>query len=162
MRVNQITRAGNLLGFSPGGDVIRSPKMSIQPAIPASLFTFLEARKLKFQRFPISIEDKVAKKTALRVLDADRQAVIFVAPALLIQADAMELDLQAGEYLVEGRELRIAQVWVRMQADGDQLLGEPMDIAVFFKPGPIQPANLIILTIGIVIALLAAPDLIAH
>ena len=68
------------------------------------MFNLIQGRKLKFQRFPKGIEDKVAKKTTFWVPDSDRQAVIFVAPALLIQANAMEFNFQASEDLVKGRE----------------------------------------------------------
>ena len=74
------------------------------------LFICLQGRQLKFQRFPIGIEDEVAKKLALRVPDGDRQAMIFFAPALLIQADSMERNFQASEDLIEGRVFRMALV----------------------------------------------------
>ena len=77
-------------------------EIRIQPAIPTLSLNFLQGRQLKFQSFPIGIENEGSRKPTLRILDGECQAVIFVAPVLLIQADAMEPNLQASEDLVEG------------------------------------------------------------
>ena len=47
-------------------------------------------------------------------------------------------------------------------AQGDELLHEVEDFAIFGQQGPVKPAEFIVLAVGVVVAVLGAADFIAH
>ena len=51
---------------------------------------------------------------------------------------------------------------IPVQAKRDQLLREPMDVRVPLDSGPIEPADLAVAAIGVIVAALRAPHFVAH
>ncbi len=78
-----------------------------------------------------------------------------------VQADTVDLDLAPAQELVQAQALN-AWLAAEDQSLADQRLDEPMEVAVSLEERPVEPADLVVLAVGIVVASLRPPDLVAH
>ena len=85
----------------------------------------------------------------------------IVAPIGTVERSAVPFELRLPQELVE-REVHVFSCNIAAGAKCDQHLGETVDISVVLQQGPVQPADLIVLAVCIVVPALAAPHLVAH
>ena len=91
--------------------------------------------------------------------EGDRMRV--VAPIGTVERSAVPLELRLPQQLVEC-EMNVFSCNIAPGAKCDQQLGETVDISVVLQQGPVQPADLIVLAVCIVVPILAASRLVAH
>src|SRR5512144_2083800 len=88
-------------------------------------------------------------------------AVRVMAPVGLTQLCPVPLQACPAEELVEG-QVGVLHRNVALQAGANQQLHEAMDIGMPLEQTPIEPANLVVLAVGIIVPPLGLSHLIPH
>src|SRR5215469_13908562 len=84
-----------------------------------------------------------------------------MSPVRLVKSDSMPALNSVFDQLGQRYTLALSSA-LSQQPSGDQQFHKTVDIGVFREQGPVEPANFIVLTIGIVVAVLGSPALVAH
>src|SRR6516162_806173 len=84
-----------------------------------------------------------------------------MAPVRLFELYSVPGDISSAEQLVQGRAL-VFSFQVSQQPSSNEQCHEPMHIGVLRDQGPVKPAGLVVLAVGVVVATLGAPHFIAH
>src|SRR5262245_30370813 len=129
--------------------------------MPNGAVVVVEPRQLELQRTPVRVKDEVKQSILVRRFNGDRQAVRRVAPVGLIQLDAVPDSLRFPELLNEALALTLA-VQGATQAPLAEQADEPVQVRMFLKQRPIEPTRFIVLTVGVVVAVLTPADFVPH
>ena len=140
----------------------------VDPALPARHGVLRHRRQVEVECLPIGVEHQVKPErqvTRTRPNGAGK-AVRILTPVRLAEPDAVPLEVGAAQKLVEARSdaLRGPDLYPLppSEAMGDRRSHEAMNIRMPLEQAPVQPADLVVLTIGVIVAPLGAAHLIAH
>src|SRR5271167_4441084 len=100
------------------------------------------------------------RESLTKTLDREGDGMRIIAPIGAVELGAVPLELRLPQQLVE-REMNVFSCDIAAGAKCDQHLGETVDISVVLQQGPVQPADLIVLAVCIVVPILAASHLVA-
>ena len=140
---------------------IRRLQGGVEDPAPVAASPFGAGRQLERQGFPVGIQHEVQPETPLHHPGHDRERVGLLAPIRLLEPHAMPLDLCLAQELVEA-EAGLLGRGVPDQPEPDELLHESVEVCVPRDEGPVEPAELAVLAVGVVVAALAPPDLVPH
>src|SRR5215831_4422759 len=160
-RLRQISRFRHLGRGFPGGDVVGGNERRVDAAPPAVPVSARRRGQLESQRLPVGVEDAVEQEPAAQRFKREGQGAGSDAPVRTMELRAMPLDLGLLQQLVQAQALVLGQD-VALVAEGDELFDEPVHVGVAREETPVEPRELPVLTIRIVVAPLSAAHLVAH
>ena len=102
-----------------------------------------------------------ARNRPPRLSQRERQRVRVVAPVRAIERHAVPLDACAVEELVERPRGAIATTSRRWR-NAISIFDESVDVGVPLEQAPVEPADLVVLAVGVVVAALRPAHLVAH
>ena len=73
----------------------------------------------------------------------------------------MPLYVSLLQKLIQGQSRDIT-CYVKLEAGRDEVFDKPMQVGVSRKEVPVEPTDLAVMAVGIIIASLSSPDLITH
>ncbi len=143
--------------FVPWDNIVWGLQSRIDPSAPRVLALW----QLEFLRFPMRVESEVDHKVLLFELPAECDGIGSVAPIGAIRLQPMpSLRGTAQHFREPDPTLFVSDV------TGCALLAqqsrEPKNIFVSNEIGPVEPADVIVLAIGVVVAALRSSDFVPH
>ena len=93
--------------------------------------------------------------------DGEGDCMRIVAPIGVVERSAVPFKLSLPQQLVKC-ERSIFRRYIAAEAERNKHLDKAVDVSVLSHEAPVEPADLIVLTVCIVIPSLAAPHLVAH
>ena len=139
---------------------MRRIQCSIDPP-PPFFSTLLQYRKFELEWFPISIEDDVRQYSFVFQFPADCNAVRKRRPVRLIEFHAVPSKFLFAENLAQTHAVAF-MFHVAHHTALNQQPHKPEEVGMFGQQIPVEPARIIILAVGIIIATLTTPHLVAH
>ena len=101
------------------------------------------------------------RKSFAKTLDREGDRMRIVAPIGVVERGAVPFKLSLPQQLVKC-ELSVFRCYIAAEAERNKHLDKAVDVSVLSQEAPVEPADLIVLTVCIVIPSLAAPHLVAH
>src|SRR5262245_61440053 len=121
----------------------------------------MQGRQFERERLPIGIQDRMDEKLWAAELGSDRKRVRGRGPIGLVKFGSMPGVVRSPKQF--DKAFIIPCLYRASQsALGVQQRNEPMQIGMDIDERPIEPARLIVLDIGVIVATLASPDFVAH
>src|SRR6516162_3199659 len=98
-------------------------------------------------------------RLALEAAERIRQATgVGIVPAWLVQLSAVPGNVRQTALIHLPLEVTTGTSGTEIMTCGDEQLPEAQERAVLFRQAPVEPADLIVLAVGVVVALLGAPQ----
>src|SRR5216684_7581776 len=156
-----IAMAGNRGSPLPVDDIVRRIEEGVDPSAPWMAAAIGYQRELELERLPVCVEDEVKKHFFLREPCRERHAVRRAAPVRFVESHAVPANVGLPDQLVQRYPLPLGLHISQHPASVEQG-HEPVHVGPLREQRPIEPAGLVVLTIGVVVAALGAPHLVAH
>ena len=116
-------------------------------------------RQVEVERLPVGVTDHV--DGLARAGHQECQGMRGVTLVRLVELDPVPFDARQLQQLEQAEAANFLED-VQMQAEMDEALHKAMDIGVLRQARPVEPTDVVVLAIGIVVAPLRAPHLVAH
>ena len=150
-------------------DVVRTGGRRVDDPVPA---TSRHGREVEVEVLPVHVHHHVDVHVRRAGLaghvereSAEREGEhprLRIVPAGTEQAAAVPRDVgQPALVDLAGEERGAPDRRLRL-AEGDQLAGEPDEVRVLLGAGPVEPGDLVVLAVGVVVAVLGAAGFVAH
>src|SRR5262249_36007206 len=144
-----ISRRGHERTLHPRADVIRRRESCVDTAAPVWTVRG-NSRELESQRLPIGAQHSMEQKTAVQAPQRKSQGVRLLAPVGAVARTPVPFDLPPTQELIEGRRGLLHQ-YIAALPKLVETPHEPVNIRVPFEQAPVEPADLAVLAVGIVI-----------
>src|SRR5208283_80816 len=164
-RRDSVLYSGHRGGGRSIHDVHGPFKRCVDPPLPAGDCRARRQRQFEIERLPISVEHHMQPERDLPLARSHRQgkAMRRVTPVRPAELDAVPVDFGAAQQLVEAQpEAFLITRTQQPEALGNEFSHKLMEVPVSVEEAPIEPADLVILAIGIAVAPLSAPHFVAH
>ncbi len=113
------------------------------------------------KRLPIGIQDDVNEVSFLLHLATERDAVRLRTPVRLPDFDAMPRFIRLPDQLGQAYALALV-LHVPQEPSRIEERHEPMHICVFGDQRPVEPVDVVVMAVGVVVAALCTPHFVAH
>jgi hypothetical protein len=133
----------------------------IDPATPPLQMVVGHRRQLERQSFPIGVEHPVEQKAGEQAPQREGEGVRVVAPVRAFERHPVPLDGRPVKELIKA-ERRHFRHDVTAVAKSDERFHESMDIDMPRQQTPVEPADIGVLTVRIIVAPLGSAHLVAH
>src|SRR3954452_23713874 len=107
-------------------------------------------RNLERQRFPVGVEHEVQEKTPVQASERERQRMRGVAPIRASELYSVPRDLRPAEQLSEA-DHRFFCHYIPPLSERVQHPDEPVNVRMLLQQRPVEPADVAIMTIGVVV-----------
>src|SRR6516162_3338741 len=155
-----IGRALHHLPVGPAANIIGRIQERVDTASPWTLCS-VERWNFELQRLPVGVDHDVQREPVPEQPDGSCEAMRFVAPVWSIQFDSVPLPRLSTEKLVE-RHIESLDGKIAVHPERDERLDKAVNIRVLLDQYPVKPGHLVVLTEGVVVAILGAPYFVAH
>ena len=133
----------------------------VNPTAPRVAALYIYRWQREVERLPVGVQEQMNAHLLPLDLGAERQAVRTIAPVWVVELDAVPGFLCRPQQLVQADAL-VLGFHVSQQPSGIEQGHEAMHIGVLRHQGPVEPARLVVLAVGVVVAALGAPHFVAH
>src|SRR5262249_3915369 len=149
-RSSEVSSGRNRRCILPFHNVLRCIEDRINP--PAPWFSETVYRwKLEVEWLPIGVQDQVEEQFFFSNLRTECQAMRIIAPVRLVEFYAMPSLIRPLDQLVQTLAFTL-RARLSQQTPLDEQSHEPMYIRMFVNQSPVQPTDLVVLTVGVVVA----------